>query len=388
MVLFLDKRTVKNMSIVYLLVNIARIIRTVATSTPEDIPAQVDILCVEGITAILVCVAVNLGVSALESYIKEREDSIKEITKKNEALSNKVIESARKIIDDLNEMDTSIDEIKKYSNVMNSNLDEIYEDNNVNESVIENQSDKAGKIRAIIKETAKVADNLVNTATKTFKTLDSSTSTAKTLQASVKDTATKGVYMKEATDRLKENSESAKNIINAIVDVSNQTNLLALNASIEAARAGEAGKGFAVVADEIRNLADRTKEMTKNISDVLTDLDENTMKMVTKVNETIDATEVQSERIGETEQSLSDIYEEFGMMHEEIKNLNGMMTQINENNDELGKDALQINEVSSRIKEKSTETRQLSMSNNDKVEKFAEMVKDANEKMSDLSKCM
>ena len=73
--------------------------------------------------------------------------------------------------------------------------------------------------------------------------------------------------------------------INATVDdIADQSNLLALNAAIEAARAGEAGKGFAVVAGEVRGLAEKSRQATAKVKEILGEIQKaaNTAVMVTE----------------------------------------------------------------------------------------------------------
>jgi methyl-accepting chemotaxis protein len=64
-------------------------------------------------------------------------------------------------------------------------------------------------------------------------------------------------------------SRQVTDIIQVIDEISFQTKLLSLNAAVEAARAGEAGKGFAVVAQEVRMLADRSRQASQRIRDLI-----------------------------------------------------------------------------------------------------------------------
>lgn len=116
-------------------------------------------------------------------------------------------------------------------------------------------------------------------------------------------------------------SDQIGEIVRVIEDIADQTNLLALNAAIEAARAGEQGRGFAVVADEVRKLAERTTQATKEIGDMIRQIQQNTKSAVATM-------EQGTHQVGEGVELANKTGEALSSIHSMVNETAGMIQHI------------------------------------------------------------
>lgn len=114
--------------------------------------------------------------------------------------------------------------------------------------------------------------------------------------------------------KLESDTSNVGSILDVIRGIAEQTNLLALNAAIEAARAGEQGRGFAVVADEVRTLASRTQHSTKEIQNVIEQLQEAAVSAVKAMEDSQEQAHLSVENATKTDTSLEQITDKIGLI--------------------------------------------------------------------------
>lgn len=141
---------------------------------------------------------------------------------------------------------------------------------------VDESSKTIAEISEALKEICTRSRDMVESFAETSKAALESQDIMKQAISDMEQVEAASIKSQEVMSELLNTTNQIGEIFGLISEISKRTNLLALNASIESARAGEAGKGFAVVAGEIGKLAVQTNSATKQVAELIKDLQENT----------------------------------------------------------------------------------------------------------------
>jgi len=218
--------------------------------------------------------------SELKLQLEKSQNTIAELEKSNSTLEQKASTLEQKIQSSTQENQALNDEIAKLKGQIreleSQPMQEVRVETNGYENLFGYQNENLKKglldIQSNIAESTEVSRKNLSETFKINKVYDDSQLKLKSIVNDISSLNDNAQTINEVVSELNTKASNIADSVVTIDQISFQTNILSLNAAVEAATAGEAGKGFAVVAQEVRNLATRSAEAAKEISDVVSSI--------------------------------------------------------------------------------------------------------------------
>lgn len=297
-------------------------------------------------------------------------ETVNEIVGKLDEEFTDIVEGFEEIHETMNSADTAMNEIAGSSentasavNLQANMTGQIQERLEVTNGLAEDAKDTAVRLRGIVEEGKKYADNLQEQSNLVDRNIGRISDTVQVLV---------------------ENVRQVSGITDSILNISSQTNLLALNASIEAARAGEAGRGFAVVAEEIRKLAEETKVSTERITAIIEELTKVTVDTQQGIEESAGAIEIQRKHVTEVNGSFADVENGMNGLQSDVIRMSNEVESVLEANKEIVDSISMLSAASEEVSAGTQTCKETIGTASDNMERFSKIVEGAFTQLQNL----
>lgn len=260
---------------------------------------------------------------------------------------NSIIESLRDIVTQVKDAATKVNQsigsnegaIRQLAEEALKQAAEI----NMTLNAVDDMTHSMQAVAANAQQAAAVAQNASRTAKKSGEAMDLTVQNILHLRETVGETAKK-------VKRLGESTQQITRVVALINQISMQTNLLAINAGIEAARAGEEGQGFAVVAEEVGELAARSAVATKEIEQIVENIQRETtdvvMAMELGTTQVVEGTRIVEDAKRSLNQIL-DVSREIDALVQSISNTTALQAQTSQTVSSLMKEIATVSQRTS-----------------------------------------
>ncbi len=275
------------------------------------------------------------GLKDAKENLEFADESLVATTEDTSAAITEILANIESVHNQIKNQSNSVSGTAGAVNEIASNIESL-------EKMIETQSSGVTQASAAVEQmigNISTVNHSMDKMADSFNQLSTSAQSGYNLQSNVN----------EQIERIKNQSETLLDANAAIANIAEQTNLLAMNAAIEAAHAGEAGKGFSVVADEIRKLSETSSQQSKTIGEQLKSISELIDSVVSASTESKQAFQDVTMRIEETDQLVRQIKAAMEEQNEGSIQINQALHSMNDSTIEVRNASKEMSEGNKAI---------------------------------------
>ena len=356
---YYDQKTFKKYSITYaVLFTFIAVIRFVKNIISQDVDAICCIICIY----LLLYVIYKVG-WITKLFSDHALGSVEAQNQKQEKIFEGILSISHTVQEESDKSSSLIDKLVHITQNVAESMEGIAVATNTTAQNIQEQNNMTQSIQNAIEATSDHSKQMVSIAIESNVSIQENIRVMENLKEQSAQIAATNKEVTESMARLQSKTADVQNIAGMILSISNQTNLLALNASIESARAGEAGRGFAVVADQIRQLAEQTKRSTEEITRITTELNENADAVVKSVENSVDATNNQHEKILNAAASFAKLDSNITQLIHDIGAIDHQITGLSDSNNRIVNNISQLSATTQEVTASTDQVQQLSQQN-------------------------